>query len=295
MTPACFEPTIDYVVTKIPRFTFEKFRGAVDELGPQMKSVGEVMAIGRTFKESLQKALRSLEIGSYGLESQVAGQSPEARVARKSAAACDVPTASACTIWRTRFGSALSHDEIYALSADRSLVYRRDRRDRRDRDADRHGAARRRNCCARPRRWAFPTGGSPISRGASEAAIALRRRESRHTPGLQDRRYLRRRIRGLHALSLFDLRGRGRGRARRSAQGDDPRRRAEPDRAGYRVRLLLRACEPRAQGRRFRDHHGQLQSGNRLDRLRHFRSALFRAADLRGRDGDRRAREGRWA
>src|SRR2546429_3092882 len=61
MTPACFEPTIDYVVTKIPRFTFEKFRGAADELGPQMKSVGEVMAIGRTFKESPQKALRSLE------------------------------------------------------------------------------------------------------------------------------------------------------------------------------------------------------------------------------------------
>src|ERR1700678_2819951 len=69
MTPACFEPTIDYVVTKIPRFAFEKFRGAADELGPQMKSVGEAMAIGRTFKESLQKALRSLEIGSHGLES----------------------------------------------------------------------------------------------------------------------------------------------------------------------------------------------------------------------------------
>ncbi len=71
MTPACFEPTIDYVVTKIPRFAFEKFRGAADELGPQMKSVGEVMAIGRTFKESLQKALRSLEVGSYGFESRV--------------------------------------------------------------------------------------------------------------------------------------------------------------------------------------------------------------------------------
>ncbi|HTR60377.1 MAG TPA: carbamoyl-phosphate synthase large subunit [Candidatus Binataceae bacterium] len=70
-TPACFEPTIDYVVTKIPRFTFEKFRGAADELGPQMKSVGEVMAIGRTFKESLQKALRSMEIGSFGLESHL--------------------------------------------------------------------------------------------------------------------------------------------------------------------------------------------------------------------------------
>ncbi len=81
MTPACFEPTIDYVVTKIPRFTFEKFRGATDELGPQMKSVGEVMAIGRTFKESLHKALRSLETGSWGFESRVLGLSREAALA----------------------------------------------------------------------------------------------------------------------------------------------------------------------------------------------------------------------
>ncbi|MBS1114155.1 MAG: carB, partial [Nitrospirae bacterium] len=67
-TPASFEPTIDYVVTKIPRFTFEKFPEADPTLTTQMKSVGEVMSIGRTFKESLQKALRSLEIGSYGFE-----------------------------------------------------------------------------------------------------------------------------------------------------------------------------------------------------------------------------------
>jgi carbamoyl-phosphate synthase large subunit len=67
-TPASFEPTIDYVVTKFPRFAFEKFPEADPTLTTQMKSVGEVMAIGRTFKESLQKALRSLEIGSYGLE-----------------------------------------------------------------------------------------------------------------------------------------------------------------------------------------------------------------------------------
>ena len=66
-TPACFEPTIDYVVTKIPRFTFEKFPGADATLTTQMKSVGEAMAIGRTFKESLQKALRSLEIKRFGL------------------------------------------------------------------------------------------------------------------------------------------------------------------------------------------------------------------------------------
>ncbi len=67
-TPASFEPTIDYVVTKIPRFTFEKFPAANDRLTTQMKSVGEVMAIGRTFQESLQKALRGLETGLDGLD-----------------------------------------------------------------------------------------------------------------------------------------------------------------------------------------------------------------------------------
>jgi len=67
-TPASFEPTIDYVVVKIPRFNFEKFPQTEPTLTTQMKSVGEVMAIGRTFKESLQKAIRSLEIDSYGFE-----------------------------------------------------------------------------------------------------------------------------------------------------------------------------------------------------------------------------------
>ena len=66
-TPACFEPTIDYCVVKIPRFTFEKFPGADPTLTISMKSVGETMAIGRTFKEALQKGLRSLEIGRQGL------------------------------------------------------------------------------------------------------------------------------------------------------------------------------------------------------------------------------------
>jgi carbamoyl-phosphate synthase large subunit len=83
-TPASFEPTIDYVVTKIPRFTFEKFPGADDLLTTQMKSVGEAMAIGRTFKESFQKALRSLEIGPMGLEPPElpAGKAGEEALAR---------------------------------------------------------------------------------------------------------------------------------------------------------------------------------------------------------------------
>ena len=71
VTPASFEPTIDYVVTKIPRFTFEKFPGTPDRLSPSMKSVGEAMAIGRSFAESLQKALRSMETGLTGLNEAI--------------------------------------------------------------------------------------------------------------------------------------------------------------------------------------------------------------------------------
>ena len=81
LTPASFEPTIDYVVTKIPRFAFEKFPSADARLTTQMKSVGEVMAIGRTFHESLQKALRGLEIGKTGLNPTGLDISTEAGVA----------------------------------------------------------------------------------------------------------------------------------------------------------------------------------------------------------------------
>ena len=94
-TPASFEPTIDYVVTKIPRFTFEKFPQTEDVLGTQMKSVGEVMAIGRTFKESLQKAIRSLENGVYGFEEMILpAPSPPTRrrAARRSPKNCANPT-----------------------------------------------------------------------------------------------------------------------------------------------------------------------------------------------------------
>src|ERR1044071_6334116 len=68
-TPASFEPTIDYTVVKVPRFAFEKFSDSSQQLGTQMKSVGEVMALGRNFKEALQKAFRGLEIGRAGLGS----------------------------------------------------------------------------------------------------------------------------------------------------------------------------------------------------------------------------------
>ena len=88
-TPASFEPTIDYVVTKVPRFTFEKFPQADSVLTTQMKSVGEVMAIGRTFQESLQKALRGLEIGVDGLNPRL--QASEEDIAGKLSAELRTP------------------------------------------------------------------------------------------------------------------------------------------------------------------------------------------------------------
>jgi len=94
-TPASFEPSIDYVVTKVPRFTFEKFSQAENRLTTQMKSVGEVMAIGRTFKESFQKALRGLETGVMGLDPILSPNDDE----RTSILALELRQAGAERIW----------------------------------------------------------------------------------------------------------------------------------------------------------------------------------------------------
>lgn len=113
-TPASFEPTIDYVVTKIPRFTFEKFPSAKDELGPQMKSVGEVMAIGRTFKESLQKGMRSLEIDSYGFDDR--GRGPALRDRGSLEEKLRRPNARRLWYLAEAFRAGMSVAEVHALS-----------------------------------------------------------------------------------------------------------------------------------------------------------------------------------
>jgi len=117
-TPACFEPTIDYVVVKIPRFTFEKFPQAKDLLTPQMKSVGEAMAIGRTFKESLQKAMRSLETGSFGFESKV-DLSGAARQESLKLIHEKLKEPNAQRLWYVgdAYRLGMSTEEIYQLSA----------------------------------------------------------------------------------------------------------------------------------------------------------------------------------
>ena len=114
VTPASFEPTIDYVVTKIPRFTFEKFPGTAPILTTQMKSVGEVMAIGRSFAESLQKALRSMETGLTGLnEVAIPGsQSGDGRDAVRAALA--EPTPERLLVIAQAFRAGLSVAEVQA-------------------------------------------------------------------------------------------------------------------------------------------------------------------------------------
>ncbi|MEM7466939.1 MAG: carbamoyl-phosphate synthase large subunit [Pseudomonadota bacterium] len=113
-TPASFEPTIDYVVTKIPRFTFEKFPQAEDRLTTQMKSVGEVMAIGRTFQESFQKALRGLEIGACGLDEKVDPDNENVPDLLRR----EISIAGSDRIWYVAdaFRAGLGFEEIHRLS-----------------------------------------------------------------------------------------------------------------------------------------------------------------------------------
>jgi carbamoyl-phosphate synthase large subunit len=113
-TPASFEPSIDYVVTKIPRFAFEKFPQAPDRLTTQMKSVGEVMAIGRTFQESLQKALRGLETGMCGLDEVLDLESEEA----KSTLRYQLREPGAERIWylADAFRYGMSLDDVFELT-----------------------------------------------------------------------------------------------------------------------------------------------------------------------------------
>jgi carbamoyl-phosphate synthase large subunit len=114
-TPACFEPTIDYVVTKVPRFNFEKFPEADPTLTTQMKSVGETMAIGRTFKESLQKALRGLETGRFGLGCDRGDRWGTARQPGIDEIINKLATPNAERIWFIRYAlkAGMSVEDIY--------------------------------------------------------------------------------------------------------------------------------------------------------------------------------------
>lgn len=114
-TPASFEPSIDYVVTKIPRFNFEKFAGCNDRLTTQMKSVGEVMAIGRTFQESIQKALRGLEVGASGFDPKIDNYADEKNITKIR---YELQEAGADRIWyiADAFRAGFNLEDIFLLT-----------------------------------------------------------------------------------------------------------------------------------------------------------------------------------
>ena len=279
-TKACFEPTIDYVVTKVPRFAFEKFPEADPDLTTQMKSVGETMAIGRTFKESFQKALRGLEIGTFGFGCDgkdlwgTAEQPSLDEVRRRLARPGDQ------RVFHIRYAMkyGMTIEEIHELSAIdpwflenlREIVELEEelRGCRGLRDASFRALA-----AGQAVRFFRPPVGPPLGRrrdgGPQPPQAAGDRRP------LQVGRHLRGRVRGLHALFLFHLRGRGRdpGEAAGQAADHDPRRRAQPHRPGNRVRLLLLPRQLRPEGAGHPVDHGQLQPRDRQHRLRHQRPA----------------------
>ena len=111
-TPACFEPTIDYVVVKIPRWAFEKFQGTDETLTTQMKSVGEAMAIGRTFKEALQKGLRSLETGWFGLDNHPLDELPLSELSSK----LSIPNVKRIFYIKAALTHGMSIEEIHAYT-----------------------------------------------------------------------------------------------------------------------------------------------------------------------------------
>ena len=301
-TPASFEPSIDYVVTKIPRFAFEKFPGAEPTLTTAMKSVGEVMAIGRTFQELLQKALRGLETGLTGLdEIEIPGiDQGDDRNAIRAALGTPTPDRLRMVAQAIRLGTSLEdvHQmcriDPWFLEQIEGIV----------------------SMEARIREHGLPADAANLrmlkSMGFSDSRLAsLTGREADDVSKLRGRLDVHPVYKRIDTCAAefasptpymystyevpFDGETRSEARVSSAQEGRHSRRRSQPHRPGHRVRLLLLPRRLRAARGRLRSHHGQLQPRDRLDRLRHLGQAVFRAADGGGRAGNpaRRERGGR--
>ena len=172
-TPACFEPTIDYCVVKVPRFTFEKFPQADATLTTQMKSVGEAMAIGRTFKEALQKALRSLEIKRFGL----CGDGAEKRVDSETLRLkLSVPNADRIFYLAQAFQDGMSIDEVFDLTKiDKWFLHN-------VAEIVRESACLKTTAFARAKKLGFSDRQIAIAQGSSEKAIRAKRIKEKVVP-----------------------------------------------------------------------------------------------------------------
>jgi len=172
-TPACFEPTIDYCVVKVPRFTFEKFPQADATLTTRMKSVGEAMAIGRTFKEALQKALRSLEIKRFGLLGDGADKDVDVETLRLKLA---IPNAERIFYIAQAFEKGASIDEVYELTKiDRWFL-------RNVAEVVAETGCLKTKAFSRAKKFGFSDRQLAVARSASENAIRSKRKAEGVTP-----------------------------------------------------------------------------------------------------------------
>ena len=233
-TPASFEPTIDYVVTKVPRFAFEKFKGAEPTLTTSMKSVGEVMAIGRSFAESLQKALRGLEIGLCGLDRVRELENADPAEIENALAR---PTPDRLLVAAEALRQGFTVERINQIAGfdpwflERLAEIVEAEEQVRDEGLPRDAAGMRRlkamgfsdgrlaqlalrsahverEMTERPRRAgraSSTTRCKAMTGGVTEAEVRTRAAEAWRAPGVQAHRQLRRRVRCGDALSLFDL------------------------------------------------------------------------------------------
>ena len=281
-TPASFEPTIDYVVTKIPRFAFEKFPGAKPVLTTSMKSVGEAMAIGRTFPESLQKALRSMETDLTGLddiELPGLGEGDDKNVIR---AALGTPSPDRLLKVAQALRLGFDEDQIYeACNIDPWFI--RQIKDIVDMEARvrefglPHSAAQFRMLKA----LGFSDERLGKLAGLEPSEVAARRRALDVHPVYKRIDTCAAEFASptayMYSTYEFGIRWSAAMRGTAFGEGEDhhPWRRPEPHRPGHRVRLLLLPRRLLSVRCRLRDHHGQLQSGDGVDRLRHVGSPLF--------------------
>ena len=206
-TPASFEPTIDYIVTKIPRFAFEKFPGAEPVLTTSMKSVGEAMAIGRTFAESLQKALRSLETGLTGLDEIAIPGLGEGDDKNAIRAALGTPSPDGILKVAQAMRLGMSDADIHTacridpwfLAQIRGIV---------EMEAEIRDKGLPETAPALRRLKAMGFSDVRLGRltGLAAEEVAQRRRALGGAAGVQADRYLRRRIRFAHRVYVFDLR-----------------------------------------------------------------------------------------
>ncbi len=285
-TYASFEPTIDYCVVKIPRWAFEKFPGAEDFLTTSMKSVGEVMSIGRTFKEALQKGIRSLEIARFGLGADgkdLPELSPDALRGKLR-----VPNSQRLFYLRQAFRSGMSVEETYELTfidpwflhqirdvvifSDELATFGKLLAQGRGQDQLEDVLRRAKECGFSDVQLAHLWGGT-------EEQAAQMRREHGVTPvyKLVDTCAAEFEAYTPYFYSTYEWEDEA--RKTDPGQGDDPGGRPQPHRPGHRVRLLLLPGLLRLARTGGGVHHGELQPRDGVHRLRHLGQALLRAPD----------------